>query len=289
MSAAAQGYPSSYYGDINDDNGGVGNGGDDATRPITYEELDALASPALLDPCVPDGWFKAVRVVLISAAVIATLYAIKEFDSIVDDADPEVKREKMRIISSSVTAVGAFLWPVLWDILAGMSVVSHHPLTMFGFLWPMVVGLLDLTYVRSAKNAVQAEKVFGIGELSTDANTLVGVAFAVGSLLSSQSTAVADATVPLLMYALLLLIAFIVPTPSLDPNDYSGFLAGTVQRMFFNYAMGFVVAGISLNISQQGNKGLQTALRKVCIERQKKFVNAAAKRPSGSGIPPQGL
>ena len=171
-----------------------------------------------LDPCVPKVWLKVLDFVLGATAVAIVIDCIKTFDGMTGDEDPAIKQEKMRIIASGVSSIGILLWPVLWDTLAGYSLLVHHPLTMFGFVWPMVVSTIDLTYAFAAKNAVAAERVFGIGQLSSDANTLVGVAFAVGSLLASQSNAVADATVPLLMYALVLLIAFIIPTPSLDPN-----------------------------------------------------------------------
>jgi hypothetical protein len=239
-----------------------------------------------LDACVPKVWLKALDFAIGATVAAVVVHAAKTFDDITGDADPDVKREKMRIIASGVSAAGILLWPVIWDTVAGYSLLVHHPLTIFGFLWPMVMAMIDLGYSSSARSAVAAERVFGIGQLSSDANTLVGVAFAVGSLLASQSNAVADATVPLLMYALILLIAFIIPTPSLDPNDYAGFLAGAVQRMFFNYAMGFVITGVTLNISGTSDTGLNNALRRICMRKRNLIFQQASaqqqqQQPSG--------
>lgn len=223
---------------------------------------------ASLDPCIPKVWLRAFNLVLVGTAIVVVSYAIKEFNDIPGDSDPEIKREKMRLIGATVSTLGILLWPVVWDSLIGYSIITHHPLTLFGFLWPMIMNMLDLSAAATSSNAVDAEQVYGIGEISQDSNTLVGIAFAIGSFLSSQTNAkLVNATIPLLMYALLLLIAFIVPTPSLDPNDYSGFAVGTIQRTFFNYAMGFVITGITINVSGQSGRGLQRALTEICLDK----------------------
>lgn len=239
------------------------------TGPYALRCAEDVPVTGSLDPCVPRGWIRAFNTALIAAAVGVTIYAGKSFDDIRGDDDPAIRREKMRLLGAGVSTVGVLLWPVLWDALAGYAIVAHHPLTLFGFAWPIIMSMLDLSYLAADKNSVQAQRVFGLGEVSSDANTLVGVAFAVGSLLVSQgNTRLADATIPLLMYALLLLIAFIVPIPTLDPDDYSGFATGAIQRTFFNYAMGFVIAGISTNIAGQTGRGLQSALQRLCLQGQ---------------------
>ncbi|AVK75814.1 hypothetical protein pneo_cds_207 [Pandoravirus neocaledonia] len=240
-----------------------------STGPYALRCAEDVPVTGSLDPCVPRGWIRAFNTALIATAVGATIYAGKSFDDITADDDPAIRREKMRLLGAAVSTVGVLVWPVLWDALAGYAIVAHHPLTLFGFAWPILMSMLDLSYLAANKNSLQAQRVFGLGEISSDANTLVGVAFAVGSLLVSQgNTRLADATIPLLMYALLLLIAFIVPIPTLDPDDYSGFATGAIQRTFFNYAMGFVIAGISTNIAGQTGRGLQSALQRLCLQGQ---------------------
>ncbi|AVK76880.1 hypothetical protein pmac_cds_192 [Pandoravirus macleodensis] len=240
-----------------------------STGPYALRCAEDVPVTGSLDPCVPRGWIRAFNTALIATAVGVTLYAGKSFDDITTDDDPAIRREKMRLLGAGVSTVGVLVWPVLWDALAGYAIVAHHPLTLFGFAWPILMSMLDLSYLAANKNSIQAQRVFGLGEISSDANTLVGVAFAVGSLLVSQgNTRLADATIPLLMYALLLLIAFIVPIPTLDPDDYSGFATGAIQRTFFNYAMGFVIAGISTNIAGQTGRGLQSALQRLCLQGQ---------------------
>jgi hypothetical protein len=213
---------------------------------------------------------KVFNLLLIGTTVAILIYAIQQFNSISGDSDPEVTREKMRLIGATVSATGILAWPVIFDTLIGYSVITHHPLLLFGFLWPMVMNMIDLSSASSSNSAVDSEQVYGIGEIAADSNTLVGIAFAVGSFLSSQTNSkLVNATIPLLMYALLLLIAFIVPTPSLDPNSYSGFTIGTLQRTFFNYAMGFVIMGISINVLGTNENSLQKALTQLCLEQQK--------------------
>jgi hypothetical protein len=225
------------------------------------------SSKADLEPCVPTYWYKALNMTLAGVGLIIGIYSVRELSNISGDEDPEIKREKMRILGASVSTIGILLWPVAWDLLVGYTLISYQPLILFGFAWPMVMSLLDLVYSSNAKTASQAKQVFGIGEITSDANTLVGIAFAVGSLLGSQGNKqLSTATIPLLLIALFLLIAFIVPTPSLDPNDYSGYTVGAIQRTFFNYAMGMVVTGITINLSSQNKRNLQRSFDSFCAE-----------------------
>jgi len=241
---------------------------------------DAAATPsatcgpyAKLDACIPAVWLRAFNFTLISTAVVSVLYAIKQFSNIHEGGDPEIYREKMRVIGLAVSMAGILVWPVVFDSLVGYAIMTHQPLTVLGFTWPILMNLLDLGYIAAAQNATQVQKAFGVGEVSGDANTLVGTVFAIGSLLLSQrNSAVASATIPLLMYALLFLIAFIVPIPSLDPNQYGGFFAGVVQRTFFNYAMGFVITGLAMNLSGHSAPCLQSALQQICVRRQAEAV-----------------
>jgi hypothetical protein len=207
-----------------------------------------------------------LNVVLAATAVGTVAYALREFENIGEARDPELRGEKMRLIGAAVSAAAVLLWPVVWDTLVGYAVVTHHPLTLFGFLWPTVMNLLNLSHIASAQSN-RVQNVYNSGTITSNVNTLVGTAFAVGGLLFSQGDpTIAKATSPLIMYALLLLIAFIVPIPNLNPNEYLGFLAAAAQRAFFNYAMGFIICGISINISGRSGQGLAAALRRLCSE-----------------------
>lgn len=244
-------------------------GGGGTSKEKDSEKNVGLNSNSFLDPCIPKVWLRALNLVLLSVVVIVSVYAAKQLNDIPETGDPEVKREKMRIIGATISTVGIFIWPVLWDMLIGYSIVVHRPLTIFGFLWPIIIGIIDLNASSSPRN-VQAQRVFGFGQLTTNANTLIGTIFAFGSLLVSQSNSkLADATIPLLMYALLLLIAFIVPIPNINPNDYSGFSVNAAQSVFFSYAMGFIIAGITVNISGQSGKALQQLTQESCLETQR--------------------
>lgn len=242
-------------------------GGPDNKKSACDE--DGCAGGRPLDPCIPRLWTRIFNLVLAGVIAVVALYAVREFNGVPNDDEPEIKREKMRLLAATVSTCGIIAWPILWDNLIGYAVITHHPLTMFGFMWPILMNMLDLASAATSSSAVQTETAYGIADISSDSNMLVGIAFAVGSFLSSQSNAkLVNATIPLLMYALLLLIAFIVPTPSLNPNDYTGFAAGATQRTFFNYAMGLIITGISINVSGQGGRGLQRALTAICLEKE---------------------
>lgn len=175
---------------------------------------------------------------------------------------PEVRKEQLRMLSVGITSSFSAAWPIVWQHLVGWDVLAHNPVTLFGFLWPLVMSMIDVSYTSHSASTIDPSRFYGLnGQVTADANTLLGVSFAVGSLLISQvRSGISEATIPLLMYALLLLIAFIVPTPSLDPQGFAGFAVATVQRNFFNWAMGFVITGISVNLSEHGHKGMKRAL-----------------------------
>lgn len=226
---------------------------------------NSLNNQDRLQRCVPVAWTRSINALLVAACTAVVLATLRELTLVKGSDDPDVRREKLRIVGAAVSTLGVLAWPVVWDVLVGYSVVAHHPLTFFGFVWPIFMNLIDLVYASRANNTKASDKVFGIGQVSADAATVVGIAFAIATLLTSQANKpLANATVPLIMYALLLLIAFVVPTPSLDPDSYVGFAVGSIQRTFFNYAMGLVVTGIAINISGQPGSGLQRALRGIC-------------------------
>lgn len=201
-----------------------------------------------------------------------TVWQIRELDSDASSStnngngrktiSPEVRKEQLRMLSVGITTSFSAAWPIVWQHLVGWDVLAHNPVTLFGFLWPLVMSMIDVSYTSHSSSTIDPSRFYGLnGQVTADANTLLGVSFAVGSLLISQvRSGISEATIPLLMYALLLLIAFIVPTPSLDPQGFAGFAVATTQRNFFNWAMGFVITGISVNLSEHGHKGMKRAL-----------------------------
>ena len=50
------------------------------------------------------------------------------------------------------------------------------------------------------------------------------------------------------MYGLLLVIAFVVPTISVDPNSRTAILIRSAQKVLLSYSLGFVVTGISMDL-----------------------------------------
>ena len=269
--------------------------------PVGADPRQDVGGP--LDPCIPKTWLKAFNIALVGVAlwvVVHTVQTLKSMDgsgsrddnvgvysntsngsnknanNAGDDDDdddddddgeddPELKREKLRLIGAGVATVGVLVWPLVWEGLLGFSVVPHNPIVLFAFLWPAVVGLIDVAQTASAADSVAAGRIFALQQLGSDASIILGTAFAVGSLLISQrSLGMAAAVVPILMTSLLLLIAFIVPTPPLDPGSYTGFAVGTAQRSVFNAAAGLVIAAISLNLSRHGGSTIEQGLRAMC-------------------------
>lgn len=231
-------------------------------------EAQGRRKAGVLPMCIRRVWltiFELLLAGLMIGVVGMSIRAFKQLDAL--GKDPELKKEKCRLISVTSSAVGLLLWPLLWDYLVGFAVVIHNPLVLLGFVWPIVMEIMDISFATSNAKSLKMERIFGVNQMQADSTTLLAITFAIGSLLFSQARSrLAEATVPLLLYALLILLVFLMPTPSLDPNELTGFAFGSMQRSFYHYSLGLVIAGITVNISGQGKSGLQRALEKLCQE-----------------------
>lgn len=240
------------------------------TPNTPFEPFDPNKEPKSLKSCIHVTAYKALKYIVFSAIAVVILSSIYNFQKLIKDNDPAIREEKYKIIINTVGAISIMLWPVIWNATIGFNTMTYHPITIFAFFWPMVMNLLDIIFVTKSPNFENSRKVLTHKTVQDDSAALISIAFAIGTLLATQGLSrMSKATAPILMYALLLLIAFIIPTPSLDEDSYTGFAINSIQRSFFDYAIGFIIAGVSLNIFGNTKVGISSVLRDICDTRNK--------------------
>ena len=152
--------------------------------------------------------------------------------------------ENMCYLYSGVLLGGMLLWPVLFDLCIGLRDLVKRPRMMFGFFWVPLIMALDMGFV--VRGSTQGELPFQHHELSQDTSTIISAAFAMGSLF--YASARNYSATHILMYALLLCIAFIVPTVTVPRGTKQAVLVRSVQKVALNYAIGLVICGISVDL-----------------------------------------
>lgn len=193
-------------------------------------------------------WERVAVNVALAASAATILSVTGQRTGFARKATPDTRDEQTRYIFSGVLCAGIALWPVVWDACIGLNVVLHQPKLLLGFLFPMVMGAVELFVImqRSARES-KSQSLFAHHEMNADAGAIISAAFAMGSLFLRSSTQNYAAT-HILMYGLLLVIAFVVPTISVDPNSRTAILVRSVQKVLLSYALGFVVTGISMDL-----------------------------------------
>ena len=175
---------------------------------------------------------------------------------------PHLNDEIMRLYVNAVLMAGLLLWPLVWDVAVaspggggGLRRLCAQPKMLLGLVWPIVMILVDMQYVRKrTQDASFFESLHRIGYLQTDANTIITAAFAMGTLITSMQSKRAAAArgqgsgVQIVMYALLLCVAFVIPTSDVPVTSRAALIIRSAQKVCLNYAIGFVIAGIMADL-----------------------------------------
>jgi hypothetical protein len=199
----------------------------------------------VLKPTEVSGVVSMSCVVVLVLIGLATVWKLKDPRGSTDRQD-----EEMRLIYNAVLASSVVAWPIVFDATIGLAALTAEPKLLFGFLWPVLLGLIELNYVSSFSTvtgkAGRASALFQHADLSKDTSAIISAAFAMGSLLlgSRKNSAVNY----IIMYALLFCVAFLVPTLQIPPDTKPAIMWRSVQKVVLNYAIGFTIAGISTDL-----------------------------------------
>jgi len=161
-------------------------------------------------------------------------------------------REYLRFLLIGISGLMGIMWIVVWASTVGFEALVREPLCSLGLIWPPLLSFFDVIYLSNDHESASPGSTLGATRLQSLASTVIGIAFAVGSLLASPrfNSDFARSTTPLLVYSILLLIAFLIPVPALDLDDDIALIIGVIQRNCFNYAIGFLLGSLALNVSE---------------------------------------
>lgn len=167
----------------------------------------------------------------------------------------ETETEQTRAKMMAIFASGSVIWPFLWYVTIGRIVLyndSSAPsmLILVGAFWPQIMLGLDMRAVQD--KGVDAHTNNLVSSLQDDANALIGIAFAFAMMMvASYAHRKKQMYSGMLMvlFALVLCIAFVVPQPISQKDSNAAFLAAAVQRVVFLYAVGFLITALCEIIS----------------------------------------
>jgi hypothetical protein len=167
----------------------------------------------------------------------------------------ETEDEQMRAKMMAIFASGAVLWPLLWYMSIGRVVLYGNRgqpsiLLLAGALWPQVMLGVDMRAMQDRKLDAKTNNL--VSALQDDANALIGIAFAFAMMMvatyANQQKQMYSGML-MVLFALVLCIAFVVPQPISRKDSNGAFLAAAVQRVVFIYAVGFLITALCEVIS----------------------------------------
>lgn len=193
------------------------------------------------------GLINVLLLAAILGVVLHTQYCVNE-----EGAASDKEEEEVRLIFNSMLTVCTLAWPILWDFTIGLDKLIERPRLLAGFLWVPCMNLCQMQFVTQPSGEIgkdgRAMAVFQQRSLGEDSAQLISTAFAMGSLLFS-STKNYSAT-HIIMYGLVLLLAFVIPTLHVPPETRTAVLWRSAQFAVLNYAIGFVISGIASDLFQ---------------------------------------
>ena len=198
--------------------------------------------------------YGAIIAVVLCVSILTTQEALQIKDRRYDG-------NRLRIVLNGVFAVGILLWPLLFDVVVGfdkldMASGTASVLVAVGFLWPVVLIMVDMLHVcRRKKYADAHESRSREDELRGNANILIGGAWALGALLSVVKGSTGDYPqsregAKIILVALLLCIGFVIPTASNPARSYESNMIRSGQKTMLNFAIGLFISGIAVSWAQ---------------------------------------
>lgn len=195
----------------------------------------------------------------IASMVLVVVFLFVVMDTLATagvDENTNLSDEKMRIYLSATLTSGILLWPVFWNLAvrsldgqSGGDRMASSPRLLLGFVWPLLMLMVDLQHSRRrCKDGTFFESLQRMGYLKSDANTVITAAFAVGTLLVSLKRHSSSKGANLIMYAVMLCVAFVMPTSEVPATSRLSILIRASQKVCLNYAVGFVLGGIAIDL-----------------------------------------
>ena len=151
------------------------------------------------------------------------------------------RRERRRITWATTFATMALMWPCVYAV---GGVVEPSALVVIPLAWPIAMILVDLAQTGGEMPARETLKE-RMGSVTGSGSWLVGAIWAAAMLLqvvTGRSGGHTAATGRTMLVGLLLVIAFLVPTPGAPLDADLTWAAHAVQRSLLHYAVGLFLS-----------------------------------------------
>lgn len=146
--------------------------------------------------------------------------------------------------SSVIYALGALAWPFLWSVVCGEAMLTMPALGYIGLLWPPLLLLVDVAFAGHQSGEDPNKRTYA---MQVDGNTLSGLALTLGGVLIRYvSDGFSTAASPMMTATVLLVLLFIVPSPSLHADSLNANTFRGVQKVTLQYCLGFVLTALGL-------------------------------------------
>lgn len=155
------------------------------------------------------------------------------------------KSEALRVSETLATvyAVGAVLWPLLFQALVGMDALARAPAVLAALVWPIGLLLLDLSAVD--RQTLDSEARRSMRGMTLESNSIASLTFAVGGLLMTHlGRQWTKAATPLLCAVVFFCVAFVTPHPALHARTVEGVRVHAMQRVALVYCIGLLSAAV---------------------------------------------
>ena len=192
----------------------------------------------------PGGWLIALCAAVsgLGSAAVGGLGGVALHQG-PEETEEQQGRIKMLVILSAF----ALAWPLVWWYAVGMRVHSGRKLELVGLVWPL--WMLSRDIQRIGDGGITAARNNVVGTVQEDTNSLIGVCFAFGTLsIGGGMTGSPELTLQLILAALVVCIAFVVPSPIHRTGTTKELVSTITQRCVFQYASGLVISGLVMNI-----------------------------------------
>lgn len=188
---------------------------------------------------------RVVRAWSITAAVLVAVIAYMRH--LINNDSYLSSTRLAQINIATVQTLGMVLWPLTWEALIGTETLSTMPVVAVGLVWPLVLLLLDLTWIAhqtASHEGVNKKTVFHF-----DSGAVQGLAFGIGGLLVSNLGArFAKSVSPVFSVCVLVCIAVLLPSPGVQASTLNSITIGSIQKVALTYCIGLLISTLLMNL-----------------------------------------